>query len=59
MLIARVVVVLLVCAAVSAITTPVTLAVFDASDRWAMVVFTVETAVLFALGAKVAFRRRR
>jgi len=55
---ARVALLLLLCAAFSAITTSLTLAVFDAGDRWVMVVFTLETSVLFAASARVASHRR-
>ncbi len=55
---ARVALLLLLCAAFSAITTALTLAVSDAGGRWVMIVFTIETAVLFAASARIAFRRR-
>jgi hypothetical protein len=55
---ARVALLLLLCAAFSPITTSLTLAVFDAGDRWVMVVFTLETSVLFAASARVASHRR-
>ncbi|MFN0282452.1 MAG: hypothetical protein ACKVZ6_10825 [Kineosporiaceae bacterium] len=55
---ARVALLVLLCAAFSAITTALTLAVSDAGGRWVMIVFTIETAVLFATSAGVAMLRR-